>query len=93
MKNNLKKEEILQNPDVAVSAMNFFMKKDTKKMDKSKKPRLVDFLEKEDPTKVFGKLTKIDEGCFGTVYKARHLKTGQMVYFFKYFILIKNSVR
>jgi serine/threonine protein kinase len=35
-------------------------------------------LSKEDPTTCFGKLTKLDEGMFGIVYKGKFLKTNQM---------------
>lgn len=44
-----------------------------------KKKRLGDFLNPEDPSKVFGKLVKLDEGSSGTVYKGIYLKTNQKV--------------
>lgn len=36
-------------------------------------------VEKEDPVPLFGKLTKIDEGKFGVVYKAKNSKTNTIV--------------
>ncbi|KAL9657282.1 hypothetical protein ABK040_011502 [Willaertia magna] len=44
-----------------------------------KKKRLVDYLSNEDPTKVFGKLQRLDEGSSGIVYKGIHNKTGMKV--------------
>ncbi|KAG2381762.1 hypothetical protein C9374_006146 [Naegleria lovaniensis] len=43
------------------------------------KKRLVDYLQNEDPTKVFGKLQRLDEGSSGVVYKGIHNKTGMKV--------------
>lgn len=43
------------------------------------KKRLQDFILPEDPTKVFAKLQKIDEGSTGNVYKTTHLKTNMKV--------------
>src|SRR3989338_6559551 len=44
-----------------------------------KKQRLVEYLQNEDPTKVFGKLQRLDEGSSAVVYKGIHNKTGMKV--------------
>jgi hypothetical protein len=49
------------------------------KKDVNKKSRLQDFLIEANPKDIFGKLIKLDEGCFGVVYKALHKKTNTMV--------------
>lgn len=44
-----------------------------------KKLRLTDLILKDDPTKLFVKLVKLDEGSTGTVYRAVHTKTQKPV--------------
>jgi len=51
------------------------MDQNNKKEKKSGK--LSDYLIKDDPTTIFGKLQKLDEGMFGIVYKGKHCKTSQ----------------
>lgn len=62
-----------------MNALNYFTNKDQPKTRKEQKPKLAQLLSHDDPTKIFGKLTRLDEGCFGVVYKSRHHKTGTMV--------------
>lgn len=63
------------NQDVVVKALGFVMTGPSLGQQKREKTgKLSDYLIKEDPTTCFGKLTKLDEGMFGIVYKAKHLK-------------------
>lgn len=74
----LSKEQVLANPDDAMAALNY-VTTGNKVERKQGCPRLVDFLSSEDPTKVFGKLVKLDEGSSGVVYKGIHQKTNMKV--------------
>lgn len=79
-KQGIDKNEVVKNADVAMNALNYFTNKEKpKSTSKDGRPKLSQLLSNEDPTKLFGKLTRLDEGCFGVVYKARHNKTGMMV--------------
>jgi serine/threonine protein kinase len=46
---------------------------------KEKSGKLSDFLIADDPNTIFGKLTKLDEGMFGVVYKGKEIKSGKIV--------------
>lgn len=85
---DMKKEEILQHPEVAINGMR--MLNDRKNKDTSGAvttetqqeqvvQKLQDLIIREDPYKLFDSLERIDEGCFGVVYRAREKKTGQKV--------------
>lgn len=78
----LTKEEAVQNPEEVLQALEFVAGGMVGKEVEQKKPaesktggKLVDYLSTEDPTKIFGKLTKLDEGSSGIVYKGVHSKT------------------
>lgn len=86
LKGIISKQEVLDNPEAALGALQLLNDGVGANNDKApqqvqqqtgKKKKLVDFLNPEDPTKVFGKLTKLDEGSSGTVYKGVHNKTNQ----------------
>jgi hypothetical protein len=81
--NNLTKEQVVDNPEIAKNALTFLMSNDKNSSIKSKseKGKLQDYILEEDPTTIFGKLTKLDEGCFGVVFKAKHLKSNIIVKF------------
>lgn len=74
----ISREEVVQNPDEALAALKWVsegMQPVHENRPGEKKPRLVDFLSHEDPTKVFGKLVLLDEGSSGKVYKGTHTKS------------------
>jgi serine/threonine protein kinase len=78
----LTKEDAVQNPDDVLKALEFVAggmvgkEQEKKPATEGKQPgKLVDYLSTEDPTKIFGKLTKLDEGSSGIVYKGVHNKT------------------
>jgi len=78
----LTKEEAVNNPEEVLQALEFVAggmvgkEQDKKPETGAKQPgKLVDYLSTEDPTKIFGKLTKLDEGSSGIVYKGVHSKT------------------
>lgn len=73
----LSKTQVLENPETALMAMEYVSggMQPINKGQRAQKPRLADYLSTDDPNKVFGKLTKLDEGSSGVVYKAIHNKT------------------
>ena len=74
----IKKEDLLENADAALAALEYAaggMQPMHEKRPGDKKPRLVDYLSTDDPTKVFTKLVLLDEGSSGKVYKGIHVKT------------------
>lgn len=81
------KEEAVENQDAVLGildlATNNMQRPDEsaakQKPIGGKKQRLVDYLQNEDPTKVFGKLQRLDEGSSAVVYKGIHNKTGMKV--------------
>lgn len=77
----LSKTQILENPETALMAMEYVSggMQPINKGQRAQKPRLADYLSTDDPNKVFGKLTKLDEGSSGVVYKAIHTKTNMKV--------------
>jgi hypothetical protein len=87
LKGIITKQEVLANPDDVLGALKIVANNGApterpttqQKPSDGKKKKLVDFLSPEDPTKVFGKLTKLDEGSSGTVYKGINLKNNQKV--------------
>eukprot|EP01080_Neovahlkampfia_damariscottae_P007050 gene7050-11213_t len=82
--NTLKKEfsetDIKDHNDVVFNALQFVMDgPNANAQKKEKSGKLSDFLIPDDPNTVFGKLTKLDEGMFGVVYKGKDTKTGKIV--------------
>ena len=81
------KDEAVQNQDAVLGildlATNNMQRPDEaaakQKPIGGKKQRLVEYLQNEDPTKVFGKLQRLDEGSSAVVYKGIHNKTGMKV--------------
>lgn len=73
----ISKEEVIANPEEVIAALEFTAAGFEKisKTPNAKKPKLVDFLSSEDPTKEFGKLILVDEGSTGKVFKSTHHKT------------------
>jgi p21-activated kinase 1 len=78
----VKKEEYMEHPDEMLAALKFVDEGMTGKPaplpTPPKKSTLVDFLSKENPTKVFGKMVRLDEGSSGVVFRGVHLKTGML---------------
>lgn len=78
----LTKENILSEPTVAQNIIEVVGKGnrgvDTMKHAKGK-GKLSDFLSPDDPTALYSKLQKLDEGCFGVVYKGFYSKTEEWV--------------
>lgn len=77
----LTKQDVENNAEEVLQALEFVAggmvgKDQAQKAPEGKQPgKLVDYLSTEDPTKIFGKLTKLDEGSSGIVYKGIHSKT------------------
>jgi len=82
-KSGITKDQIVGdqgNADLILSGLDFLSKdKLTLAGKKKTKLKLQELILQEDPTKVFGKLTKVDEGSTGNVYKSVHNKTSQKV--------------
>lgn len=70
----ISKEDALKNADDVLRAVEFVAQGPVLGAHRPKK-KLQDFILPDDPTKVFAKLQKIDEGSTGNVYKTTHLKT------------------
>lgn len=74
----IKPEELQKNPDLVLRALMYtVLGPDFKKEEKSL-GKLSNYIIQEDPNTVFGKFHQIDEGMFGTVYRAKHLKTNKV---------------
>jgi len=82
------KDMVASNPDEVLQTLEFMTggmvgkdppvdKKKTDGVVATKPGNLSDYLSTEDPVKIFGKLTKLDEGSSGIVYKGIHNKTNQ----------------
>lgn len=78
----IKPQEVAEHPEVSRNALSYFMNKvmnkEQAKNFKEGKSILSKLLKKEDPTKLFGNMQKLDEGMAGVVHKGRHLKTGTL---------------
>jgi tRNA A-37 threonylcarbamoyl transferase component Bud32 len=87
LQSNIPKEQLMQYGSSLKSTMSFydnnhhFLKKPSMNIQAAEKiattiqPRLEDFFEKDDPKEVFSNLQYIDEGSYGKVYKAKHIKS------------------
>lgn len=80
----ISKEEIQQNPEAVVGAIKLQLTDGAKSaagMQDSNVPKkkLAEFILSEDPKKIYGKITKLDEGSSAVVYKAQNNKTKQKV--------------
>lgn len=82
-KSGLTKDDVTkdkENADVILSGLDFLSKDRLALTGKKKaKLRLQDLILPDDPSKVFGKLSKIDEGSTGNVYKSVQTKNSQKV--------------
>jgi hypothetical protein len=82
-KSGLSKDDVLKNPELARTVVDFQGNGDRGqgKMTHGKESggRLADFLSHEDPQQIYGKLQKLDEGCFGVVYRGQNVKTNEWV--------------
>jgi hypothetical protein len=80
LSSGITRKEVLSNPDEALAALEYSargMKPLDKPLMPKKKVCLSDYLSKENPLEIFGKLKKLDEGSTGTVYMGTHLPSKQ----------------
>jgi hypothetical protein len=86
LSSGITRKEVLSNPDEALAALEYSargMKPLDKPLMPKKKVCLSDYLSKENPLEIFGKLKKLDEGSTGTVYMGTHLPSKQKVLYKK----------
>lgn len=76
---NIKKEEVVENPEAVIAAIKFVTDGATPKFVKITSLELDDYLIKDDPTTLFVDIEPIDEGAYGSVYKATDKRTNEKV--------------
>lgn len=85
----IKKQDVLADPKAALGALKLAtndMKLSTEHQisvqrplkDRPDRKKLADLILKDDPTKLFKSMKKLDEGSSGVVYKGVHVKTRQL---------------